>query len=104
MQEIMLFENKDFGQLRMIYINGKQYFMTSDIARVLGYSKANNAISQHCRATLKCNTPISGKEQKVNFIPEGDEINVWKITQRKWRISKKLLYSSLDKEVTVWTN
>ena len=76
MQEIMLFENKDFAQLRMIYINGKQYFMTSDIARVLGYSKANNAISQHCRATLKCNTPISGKEQKVNFIPEGDEINV----------------------------
>ena len=72
MQEIMLFENKDFGQLRMIYINGKQYFMASDVAKALGYTNPNKAINDHCKAITKCYTPISGKEQEVNFIPEGD--------------------------------
>ena len=69
---LVVFNNPEFGQLRMVYIDEKQYFMASDVARALGYSKPNNAISQHCRATLKRSTPISGKEQEVNFIPEGD--------------------------------
>ncbi len=69
---LVVFNNPEFGQLRMVYIDEKQYFMASDVAKALGYSKPNNAISQHCRATLKHSTPISGKEQEVNFIPEGD--------------------------------
>ena len=59
MQEVMLFENKEFGQLRMIFIEGKQYFMAGDVAKALGYSKPNNAVSQHCKAALKWGIPIS---------------------------------------------
>ena len=72
MQQVMLFENEEFGQLRMIFIDGKQYFMASDVAKALGYVRPNDAVSQHCRATVKHSIPISGKEQEVNFIPEGD--------------------------------
>lgn len=72
MQEIKIFENADFGTVRTAEISGKPYFMANDIAKALGYSKPNNAISAHCRATLKYSTPISGKMQEVNFIPEGD--------------------------------
>lgn len=72
MQEIKIFENADFGTIRTAEINGKPYFMANDIAKALGYSKPNNAISAHCRAALKYSTPISGKMQEVNFIPEGD--------------------------------
>ena len=72
MQQMMLFENEEFGQLRMIFIDGKQYFMASDVAKALGYVRPNDAVSQHCRATVKHSIPISGKEQEVNFIPEGD--------------------------------
>ncbi len=71
-QNIMLLENPEFGRVRMIYIDGKEYFMANDVAKALGYTKPNNAISQHCRATLKQGTPISGKIQEVNYIPEGD--------------------------------
>lgn len=46
--------------------------MASDIAKALGYARPNDAVSRHCRATVKHSTPISGKIQKVNFIPEGD--------------------------------
>lgn len=72
MQEIKIFENADFGTIRTAEINGKPYFMANDIAKALGYSKPNNAISAHCRAALKYSTPISRKMQEVNFIPEGD--------------------------------
>lgn len=32
----------------------------------------SDAISTHCRATVKWSTPISGKMQDINYIPEGD--------------------------------
>lgn len=72
MNELEIFKNEEFGELRTIEINGKPYFCASDIAKSLGYAKPNNAISAHCKATLKQGIPISGKIQDVNFIPEGD--------------------------------
>ncbi len=38
----------------------------------MGYSNPNKAVNDHCRAITKCSTPISGKIQEINFIPEGD--------------------------------
>lgn len=72
MGELLVFKNENFGEIRTVDINGKPYFMASDIATALGYAKPNNAISTHCRATLKQGITINGKIQEVNFIPEGD--------------------------------
>lgn len=72
MNDLKIFKNKEFGQVRTIEIDGKPYFMGSDIAKALGYSRPNDAIKQHCRATVKHRTPIGGKMQEVNFIGEGD--------------------------------
>lgn len=72
MQELQIFSNEEFGQVRTIEIDGKPYFMASDIAKALGYARPNDAIQQHCRAAVKCRTPIAGKMQEVNFIGEGD--------------------------------
>ena len=70
--ELKIFNNPEFGEIRTI-TNGEQVlFCASDVATALGYAKPNNAVSQHCRATLKRGIPISGKIQDVNFIPEGD--------------------------------
>ncbi len=33
--------------------NGKIYFCGFDVAKALGYAKPNNAISAHCKGTLK---------------------------------------------------
>lgn len=67
-----IFKNDEFGEVRTLLIEDKPYFCASDVAKALGYAKPNNAISTHCRATLKRGIPISGKIQEVNFIPEGD--------------------------------
>ena len=70
--ELEIFKNEEFGEIRTLLINDKPYFCANDVAKALGYIKPNNAISTHCRATLKQGIPISGKIQDVNFIPEGD--------------------------------
>lgn len=72
MNELQIFENSEFGSVRTAEIDGKPYFMASDVAKALGYSRPNDAVSAHCRATVKHSTHISGKMQEVNFIPEGD--------------------------------
>ena len=72
MKEIQVFNNIEFGEIRTAEIEGKPYFMATDIAKALGYTNPNKAINDHCRAITKCATPISGKMQEVNFIPEGD--------------------------------
>lgn len=72
MNQVQIFKNEEFGQVRTIEIDGKPYFMASDVAKALGYARPNDAIQQHCRATVKYRIPISGKMQDVNFIGEGD--------------------------------
>lgn len=72
MNELQIFENAEFGSVRTVDIDGRIYFMASDVAKALGYIRPNDAISAHCRATVKHSIPISGKAQEVNFISEGD--------------------------------
>ena len=72
MSNIEIFQNEEFGEIRTIEEEGKVLFCASDVAKALGYEKPNNAVATHCRATLKRGTPISGKMQEINFIPEGD--------------------------------
>ena len=72
MNELQIFQNEEFGEIRTIEEDGKVLFCASDVAKALGYEKPNNAVATHCRATLKRGTPISGKIQEINFIHEGD--------------------------------
>ena len=55
-----IFNDPMFGDVRTIEENGKVLFCGSDVAKALGYSRPNDAISAHCRATVKRSTPISG--------------------------------------------
>lgn len=70
--ELAIFNNEEFGEIRTIVIDDKPYFMATDVASALGYAKPNNAVTAHCKATLKQGIPISGKIQECNFIAEGD--------------------------------
>ena len=72
---IRIFENEEFGSVRTFEEQGKVLFCGSDIAKALGYSKPNNAISAHCRCALKRGIPHPQSTEKtiiMTFIPEGD--------------------------------
>lgn len=71
-RDLIIFSKDEFGDIRTLVIDEKPYFCASDIAKALGYSNPNDAVSRHCRAIVKHDTPISGKIQQINFIPEGD--------------------------------
>ncbi|MFQ7190887.1 MAG: Bro-N domain-containing protein [Megamonas funiformis] len=70
--QLQVFNNAEFGQVRTIVEGDKILFCASDVAKALGYRNYNDAVNKHCRAIVKCDTPISGKIQAINFIPEGD--------------------------------
>ena len=69
---IEIFNSAEFGSVRIVQEGDRCLFCAFDVARALGYSRPNDAVSRHCRATVKRSSPISGKMQEINFIPEGD--------------------------------
>ncbi|WP_281672689.1 phage antirepressor [Pseudoramibacter alactolyticus] len=47
MNEMKIFENEEFGQLRTIEMDGEPWFMGKDVAEALGYSNTRDALSKH---------------------------------------------------------
>lgn len=75
MNELQIFQNGEFGELRVLEQNGKPYFPATACAKALGYQRPQDAIRQHCRYSVKYRVPHPqslGKELEINFIPEGD--------------------------------
>ena len=75
MNELQIFNNPDFGEVRTLEENGKVLFCGSDVAKALGYSRPNDALAAHCRYTVKCSIPHPQSPDKaieMSFIPESD--------------------------------
>lgn len=69
--QLQIFKNKNFGQVRMAEIDGKPYFVGKDIAKSLGYKNTNDAILRHCKGVVKHDGfKINGI--KIALITEGD--------------------------------
>ncbi len=60
MNELKIFENAEFGQVRTVTIEGEIWFVGKDVATALGYAKARNAISAHVLDEDKKDAPIQG--------------------------------------------
>ncbi len=71
--ELMIFNNPEFGEIRTIEEGGKVLFCGSDVAKALGYKNPTKAIADHCKGTVERRTNDSlGRQQNMKFIPEGD--------------------------------
>lgn len=53
MNEIQIFNNPDFGQVRTVAINSEPWFVGKDVAEILGYSNPQKAIRDHVDAEDK---------------------------------------------------
>ena len=60
MQELQIFKNEEFGEVRTVNIDNEPWFVGKDVAEALGYSKARNAISAHVSDEDKKDAPIQG--------------------------------------------
>lgn len=66
MEQLQIFNNPDFGQVRTIEKDGNILFAASDVAKALGYSNPRDAIAKRCKSTgvAICDVGvITGSEQ-----------------------------------------
>ena len=64
MNEIQIFKNEEFGDIRTVTIDGETWFVGKDVAEALGYSNASKAVSVHV-----------GDEDRVLKVIEADSQN-----------------------------
>ena len=60
MNDILVFNNPDFGDIRTVMINDEPWFVGKDVAEALGYAKARNSINTHVFDDDKKDAPIQG--------------------------------------------
>ena len=72
MNDLQIFKNKEFGDVRVIEKEGEPWFVGKDIAEALGYQNARKAIGDHVdeedKGVTKCDT-LGGK-QNLSVINE----------------------------------
>jgi prophage antirepressor-like protein len=72
MNELQIFNSEEFGEIRTIEIDGKPYFVATDVATALGYVNPRKAVNDHCKGVTKRDTPTSSGVQSMSYINEGD--------------------------------
>jgi prophage antirepressor-like protein len=78
MNEIQIFKNSQFGEVRLVEIDGTPYFVANDVANALGYSVPKDAIRDHVTNNPACDgaafqRPIPdalGRQQDTVIITE----------------------------------
>ena len=61
MNDLQIFSNAEFGEIRTINLDGTPWFVGKDVAVILGYSNSRKAIIDHVdeedKGVTKCDTP-----------------------------------------------
>ncbi len=73
MQELQIFKNEEFGEVRTVTIDDEPWFVGKDVATALGYERATKAIQDHVNEEDKDEIPIQdsiGRMQKTPIINE----------------------------------
>ena len=72
MNNLQIFDSPDFGQIRTIQKNGEPWFVGKDVAKILGYERADNAIRNHVDDEDKLMHQISasGQNREMYIINE----------------------------------
>lgn len=70
--ELRIFENAEFGQIRTVQLNNETYFVGKDVAEALGYANPKNAVPKHVSEEDKLSTQIeyAGQRREVTVINE----------------------------------
>ena len=80
-QAVRIFNHPEFGDVRVVEIDGKIFFVGRDVAVALGYSKPNDAIRIHVPDKYKgvCEIETPGGKQNVVVI---NEAGLYKLVMR----------------------
>ena len=79
MSEIKLFENLEFGKVRVSVVDGEPLFCLADVAKSLGYSNPAKAVIDHCKGVTVLETPTQSGVQPIKYGKEGE---VYRLTMK----------------------
>jgi anti-repressor protein len=74
--QIQIFNNSQFGEVRVTEIGGEALFCLVDVARALGYSNPAKAVIDHCKGVSILETPTAGGVQQMKY---GEESEVYRL-------------------------
>ncbi|NBH24654.1 hypothetical protein D3Z60_02320 [Lachnospiraceae bacterium] len=72
MNNIQIFNNPEFGEIRTVTINEKEYFYGVDVANALLYKRPSKAVTDNCKGILNQDTIKNAGGYPELLIPEGD--------------------------------
>lgn len=75
MNDIQIFNNPEFGEVRTVRDGDTILFCGADVAKALGYANSRKALSDHCKGDVTKRYAIPdalGRAQEMSFIPESD--------------------------------
>jgi prophage antirepressor-like protein len=78
----LIVENFNNYNVRIVLINGKEFFVAKDLAQLLGYSNTRKAIGDHCKKAVivseikGSNDSLPPLDPQTKLIPESD---VWRL-------------------------
>ena len=70
-----IFENVEFGEVRVVFIDDEPYFVAKDIALALGYKDPKNTVKNRCKKGRVSEIPHPQNHNKrieITVIPESD--------------------------------
>ena len=72
MNELQIFENEEFGEIRTVTINNERWFVGKDVAKALGFTNSRDAIATHVFEEDKGVEPIDtpGGKQNMTVVNE----------------------------------
>lgn len=72
MENLKIFKNEEFGEIRTVQLNNETYFVGKDVATALGYANPKNAVPAHVSEEDKLSTQIeyAGQRREVTVINE----------------------------------
>lgn len=73
LDQLQIFNNPEFGQVRVLEKDGQPWFVANDVARALGYTNPSKATNDHCKKAITTwGNDSLGRRQEFKVIPEGD--------------------------------
>ena len=67
MNELMIFNNPEFGAVRTVEIDGEPWLVGKDVAMALGYSDTDQALRKHVDDEDKLTRQFNGSGQSRNM-------------------------------------
>ena len=73
MNELQIFSNEEFGEIRTVQLNNETYFVGKDVAEALRYNEPHKAIQRHVEEDDRMKHPVAdstGRDQETWIITE----------------------------------